>query len=108
MNTNGSEELHFIRCRDCELLYEVTWIGDGDGPPTEVCPRCGSDDLDVPGEEVERDTEPAGEATVEGSPHPEQPEGLKGASASPRWTEEEYRERLERLHCAGKKIFGKT
>lgn len=39
-------------CKDCGLQYDVIWNNDGQEPPCEYCPRCGSDDL-----EEEKDNE---------------------------------------------------
>jgi hypothetical protein len=41
-------ELRLIRCTDCELQYEVTYVADDGGPPINCCPRCGSNDLEMP------------------------------------------------------------
>lgn len=28
-------------CENCSMVFSVTWINDGGGPPVDYCPRCG-------------------------------------------------------------------
>lgn len=32
-----------IVCTECDLQYDVTWSNDSGDPPTNYCPRCGSE-----------------------------------------------------------------
>ncbi len=40
------EEDKEIVCQDCGLRYQVIWSNDGDEPPCNYCPRCGSQELE--------------------------------------------------------------
>lgn len=43
------------QCGECDLVFHVVWVRDGGDEPNGYCPRCSSEDIGPPGDDVEDD-----------------------------------------------------